>query len=348
MYICWNLWGVAGLVFRFTLYILYVILKQMKNKLFLIIRILISFTLIGLLFWLFRGKLPDIISTVRNTDRGFLLLGFLIYLTSSIIIALRLLKVISVQGIRLDMKEATYLTFIGYFFNNFLPTSVGGDLVKAYYAGKKSNKKAAAFAGIFMDRFLAAVPLTLIPAFTLIFYSYRIDNKALIAVVYIFFFLSLVLLWLLLHRSIARYLAFVFAPFKKSIWLTRVKEGYSFLNIYSRHKAVLLWSFVLSILAQIMFIFSVYLFSRAAGIGDTALGVFFVVVPIVCIMTMLPSLNGLGIREGGFVYLLKAYMLPEKAFAISLLVLASSIVFSIIGGIIYASKKNLFSFKMEV
>lgn len=320
----------------------------MKNKLFLIVRILISFSLIGLLLWLLRDKLPDIVATVKNADRGFLLSGFLLYFISAITIAFRLLKVISVQGIRLNPKEATYLIFIGYFFNNFLPTSVGGDLVKAYYAGKKSNRRAAAFAGIFMDRFLATIPFTLIPAVTLIFYGHRIDNKALIAVVYMLFFSCLIFLWLVLHRNTVKYLAFIFEPFRKSVWLTKVKEGYGFLNIYSRHKAVLLWSFVLSTTAQVTFILTVYLFSRAVGIEDVALGIFFIVVPIVGIMTMLPSLNGLGIREGGFVYLLKAYMLPEKAFAISLLVLASLISFGIMGGIIYASKKNIFSFKREV
>lgn len=319
----------------------------MKKSFFLLIRILISFFLIGLLLWLLRDKMPEIITTIRNADRGLLLSGFLIYLAAVIIMAFRLLKVIAVQGIRLSPKEAIYLTFIGYFFNNFLPTSIGGDLAKAYYAGKRTKKKGPALAGIFMDRFLAMIPFTLIPAFTLIFYHHRIDSKALIAVVYILFFASLLLLWLFLHKDTAKYLSFFFEPFKESIWQKRLKEGYGFLNIYSRHKIVLLWSFMLSSLAQVIWIFSVYYFSRAVGIKDVALGVFFVVVPLVGVITLLPSLNGLGVREGGFVYLLKAHMPLEKAFAVSLLVLVNLVVFSILGGIIYALKKEAFSFKME-
>lgn len=261
--------------------------------------------------------------------------------------SLRLLKVISVQEIRLTPKEATYLTLIGYFFNNFLPTSIGGDVVKAYYAGKKSNKKGPAFAGIFMDRFLAMIPFTFIPAFTLFFYHHRIDNKALIVVVYILFVSCLLLLGLLFNKKIANHFAFAFRPFKEGLWQKKIKQGYDFLNIYSRHKVVLLWSFVLSIFAQVAWILSVYFFSRAVGVEEVGIGVFLVVVPIVGIMSTLPSLNGLGIREGGFIYLLKAYMLPEKAFAISLLVLASLIAFGIIGGIIYVAKKSVFSFKTE-
>ena len=64
-------------------------------------------------------------------------------------------------------------------------------------------------------------------------------------------------------------------------------------------------------------------------------------------MTLLPSLNGLGVREGGFVYLLSPYMPSEKAFALSILVLASLVLYSVIGGFIYSFRKNIFSFKPE-
>jgi hypothetical protein len=62
-------------------------------------------------------------------------------------------------------------------------------------------------------------------------------------------------------------------------------------------------------------------------------------------MTLIPSVNGLGIREGGFVYLLKDYMPADKAFAISILLLGTLLILGVIGGIIYAFKKSAFSFK---
>lgn len=319
----------------------------MKKKLFLLLRILVSFSLIGLILWLLRDKLPEITSTIKNADRGFLLAGILIYFVAVIMMALRLLKVISVQGIIFNLKEALYLTFIGYFFNNFLPTAVGGDLVKGYYAGKKSNRKGPAFAGVFMDRLLALIPFTFIPAITLIFCSHRIENKALIAAVYILFFSSLLLLWLLLHKNSARVFSLLLKPFREKNWYKRLREGYGFLNRYSKHKMVVLWSFALSLSAQAMWFLSIYFYARAVGINDVGLGIFFVVVPIVGVMSMLPSLNGLGVREGGFIYLLKAYMLPEKAFAISLLCLASLVFMGMIGGVIYALKKSTFSIKAE-
>jgi len=294
-----------------------------------------------------RDKVPTIISTIKNADRPLLLSGFFIYISAIFIIALRLRKVISVQSISLSVKEAIYLTFTGFFFNNFMPTSFGGDVVKAYYAGKKSNKKAGAFAGVFMDRVLAMIPFTLIPVFTITFFAHSIDNKLLIAIVYLIFAGCILFLWLLLHRSTAKYLAFILEPFKEKIWYEKIKSGYSFFNLYAKHKLVLSWSFGLSVISQVLCIVSTYLFAKALGIDYVSIGIFFVIVPIVWTMTLLPSLNGLGIREGGFVYLLKAYMPPDKAFAVSILVLATLLIFGIIGGIIYMFKRSLFAFKAE-
>jgi glycosyltransferase 2 family protein len=292
-----------------------------------------------------RDKLPSMYDAIINADRPLLAYGFILYLGSAYFIALRLKKVISVQSIKISTKESLYLTFIGYFFNNFLPTSFGGDFLKAYYAGKKSNKKAGSFAGVFMDRVLAMIPFTIIPVITITFFSHRISNRLLIVFVYFIFMASIILAWMLLHKNTAKYLVFILEPFKEMLWYEKIKNGYDFLNIYSKHKIVLLWSLFLSVIAQALSIIATYIFVRALGIYDVGIGVFFVIVPIVCIMTLIPSLNGLGIREGAFVYLLSPYMPSEKAFALSLLVLASLVMYSVIGGIIYSARKNVFSFK---
>ena len=108
-----------------------------------------------------------------------------------------------------------------------------------------------------------------------------------------------------------------------------------------------MWSFILSIYAQVSSIIAVYFFARAVGIDNVGMVIFLIVVPIVAVMSMLPSLNGLGIRETGFVLLLKGYMPQDKAGAIAILFLASITIFGIIGGMIYASKKSIFAFKKE-
>ena len=319
----------------------------MKSKILNFLRIFISLSLIGLLFWLMRDKLPSMYDTIINADRRLIFYAFVVYISVAYFIAVRLKKVISVQSIQISTKESLYLTFIGYFFNNFLPTSFGGDVLKAYYAGKKSNNKAGSFAGVFMDRVLAMIPFTLIPVITITFFSHRISSRFVIAFVYFIFAVSIVFVWMVLHKNTAKYLVFILEPFKEKLWYEKIKNGYDFLNIYSKHRLVLLWSLFLSIIVQVLSVVATFIAAKALGAQNVGIGIFFIVVPIASIMTLLPSLNGLGIREGAFVYLLSPYMPAEKAFAISILLLASLVIYGIIGGFIYGFRKNIFSFKAE-
>jgi glycosyltransferase 2 family protein len=295
-----------------------------------------------------RDKLPGMYDAIVNADRMLIAVGFILCLLVVYFIALRLKRVISVQSLEISAKESVYLSFIGYFFNNFLPTSFGGDLLKAYYAGKKSNNQTGAFAGVFMDRVLAMIPFTFIPVVTITFFSHRISNRPLIAMVYIIFLISAVFAWMILHKNTTKYFSLVLNPFKESLWYEKIKSGYGLLNLYSKHMVVLLWSLFLSVVAQGLSVIAVYIFARALGVYDIGLGVFFIIVPIIGIMTIVPSINGLGIREGAYVYLLSPYMSSEKALALSVLVFASLLMYSIIGGFIYGFQKNAFSFQANL
>ncbi|MFA5369212.1 MAG: lysylphosphatidylglycerol synthase transmembrane domain-containing protein [Candidatus Omnitrophota bacterium] len=308
-----------------------------------ILRILVSFFLLCLLFWFMRRGLPDMYAAIISSEKTLVFYSMSLFLVVAYLIALRLKIVLSAQLIRISVKESVYLTFIGYFFNNFLPTSFGGDVFKAYYIGKKSGRRAGSLAGVFMDRMLAMIPFTLIPVITITFFNHRIFNRLVISAAYMIFLVSVIFVWMLLHRNSARRLSFILLPFKETSWYDKARSGYDFLNIYSKRRLILLQSLALSIVVQVLSVIATYILARALGIHDVGIGVFFIVVPVVGILTLIPSLNGLGVREGGYVYLLSPYMDPEKALALSIMVLVSLLIYSIIGGFIYGFQRRLFS-----
>ncbi len=314
----------------------------MKNKIFNLLRIFVSIILVGVLLWLMRDKLPYIRTIIKNADKVLIFYGFAIYLGTAYLVALRFRRVVSVQSVSITVKEAAYLTFLGHFFNNFLPTSFGGDILKAYYTGKKSNNNKGSFVGVFMDRAFAMIPFTLIPVIVLIFSDHSIQNMPVVIAVYSMFAAAIILIGLILHKNTAKYLAQILKPFRENQYYVKIKNGYSFLNIYSKHKIVLLWSFVLSTSAQVLSVIAVYILARAIGIDNVGIGIFFIYVPLIWIMTLIPSINGLGIREGAFVYFLRPYMAAENAFALSVLVLAALFLHSMIGGVLYIFKKDSF------
>ncbi|MBN1405467.1 MAG: flippase-like domain-containing protein, partial [Candidatus Omnitrophica bacterium] len=239
---------------------------------------------------------------------------------------------------------STYLCFLGYFFNNFLPTAIGGDVVKAYYAAKKSDKKLPAYSGVFMDRLLAMVPFTFIPAFA-VFFAYKdIDSPLLIFFIYVLFVLTFFALAVILNKNLASYFKFLIKPFKNKNIYQKITKIYDSLNIYRQHKGVLAWSFCLALAGQVLSIISAFIAAKAIGVDYVGIDIFFLFIPIIGIMSMLPSINGLGVREAGFVYMFRKCMPVNMAFTISLLMLGILLGMSLIGAFIYMFGKNVYGF----
>lgn len=77
-------------------------------------------------------------------------------------------------GIPLRWGDAVRLTFIGFFFNTFMPGAVGGDLVKAWYAAKESpGQRAEAATAVLADRAIGLTGLVVMAALAMVL-NYRV------------------------------------------------------------------------------------------------------------------------------------------------------------------------------
>ncbi len=301
------------------------------------IRIAISLCAIIILVWLMRGRMVEIFVTLKQVRIWLFMLAFLVFLSTVAIVSLRLRKVFIVQGINFSLREIIRLTFIGFFFNNFLPTSVGGDVVKAYYASKGTEKKLEAFTSVFVDRMIGLFSLVFIASIALIFVGGSIENSACKWAILLMLCGAIIFVILILNKAVARRFALVLGRLRLFKLDQKMRKLYSAINSYKNHKKIVWQALGLSMASQSISIFSIYLFARSLLIS-APLKNFFLLMPIVFAVSMFPSLNGLGIREGAYVYFFRTIIQPEKAFALSLLYLASLLGLSIIGGIIYALK----------
>ena len=137
-----------------------------------IFRILVSAFFLGLLFLVLRDDIPGIISALKAVDPWLLAVGCLFMFLVAALLSLRLNLVFKAEHMpALKITEAFNVTFIGLFFNNFLPTSIGGDLVKAYCVSSKTGDKMKAFSGVIMDRVFALMIFVVIPSVTVLFPS---------------------------------------------------------------------------------------------------------------------------------------------------------------------------------
>lgn len=303
-------------------------------KLMSVLRIAVSLSLIGVLFYLRRGSLGQTAETIRSINPLLFLSCCMLFLSAAVLFATRLRLILSSQGLSLRLSETIYLTFIGYFFNNFLPTSIGGDVVKAYYAHKRTGEKLKTFVSVFMDRFTGFLSVFIIAGFSL-FISYRIVKiKFLIAPTIAILATMIFMLLIFFNKNLAR----LFKPLLRIVDFLKlrkkIEDVYSAINTFSNKKIAILKAIAISITAQMIIFCILYLFARGMG-TFIQLKMVLLFMPLVFILSMLPSINGLGIREGAIFFLFSPYVGEKSALALGILMFFLLFMAGVIGGISY-------------
>ncbi|MBU4457718.1 MAG: flippase-like domain-containing protein [Candidatus Omnitrophica bacterium] len=310
-------------------------MKTKKEKLSIILRSLISFGLLVLLIWIMRDDIGGIARILKNSNKHYFIVGLCINVPMSILLSYRLKLLMTGQKIFLPLKDFIYLTFIGFFFNNFLPTAIGGDIAKAYYASKKTDNKVASYAAVLSDRLFGLLAFLFIATAGLIFIGKGFNNNKIIYAVS-FVFAALAFVAVLLFRKNKNTSILSADSDKGAVNKIKIKldKIYRAINSYRNNPFLIVKVVLLSILMQSFTIAGIYFFILSIG-GYIPLLKLFLLIPIVWAVSMLPSLNGLGVRESAFVYFLKPDIGAERAFAISLLWLGIIIAYSLVGGILH-------------
>jgi uncharacterized membrane protein YbhN (UPF0104 family) len=105
------------------------------------------------------------------------------------------------------------------------------------------------------------------------------------------------------------------------------------LHTYRYKKKALLLGFFFSFLSQLMLITMNYLLARALHLNSISFGYFFIVVPVTFIFSLFPSINGIGVRDSGYLLLLRRQGLqPAQILSLSFLVIALPMLLSMVGG----------------
>ena len=309
------------------------------KKFFGYFKIIISIALLLALVWFMRDKLASIGAIILSANKPIVFLCVLLIIIGIIIQSFRLKFLLDIQRIHLKIKDIVYLTFIGQFFNNVMPTAIGGDVIKAYFTSSGTDKKLETFTTIAVDRLLGAITIMWIAAVALIFNYKQIENKMIVIVVGVIFFAGTIFTLLIFNKKMLTNILFLrglLRRFKLEEKLERFQEA---INKYSHHKIIIFNALLLSLVSQVIYFFMTYLLALSIS-APVSFMFLLLILPIIATVSMLPSLNGLGIRESGFVYFLGSAMGHEKAFALSLLYLGVGIAISLIGGVIFLFKKE--------
>ena len=305
----------------------------MKKKIFLLLRIVISFLLLFLLLKFV--NLNQFIAILKKMDKKIILVVIFLNLMIVPFISYRWQIILASQKFLIKLSELVRLTFIGMFFNNFLPTSAGGDIVKGYYLlkDKDSDKKIDLGASVLFDRIIGTISIIIMALIAAILFYRRLPLRAILFVLFLSIFIFSFVFFLRNQKLAKRFSRFFrFYKYKTlDIQSKRVYEGF---HRYMHSQRMLIKSIGISFITQILSILMNYLIIISLGVR-IPLFILFIYIPLIWIFALFPSINGLGIREGSYVYFFKGIIGKETAFTLSILILGLIILNGIIGGLIY-------------
>jgi len=308
----------------------FVVLNEGMNKktLFFIVKFAIS----ALLIWFIVANFEIGSAADRLADINYVYIlgafGFFILLVLNN--TLRWQVVLNAIHAHLPFQVAAKILYISIFFNQTLPSAIGGDAFRMFLSRKAGVDLKSAINGVMLERVGTLSGLILLVLVSQPFLLARIgDNPA----KYVFPLLAGlavlgIIFLMLLDRLPARYQA----------W--RIVRGLGHLASDTKKlflsPSYALRAILLGVTGNILLALVAYMTARSLAIDVTVLDCLVLIPPVTLVLTLPISIAGWGVREGAMVAAFAFVGVAEgDAFVMSILLGLLNIVFALPGGILW-------------
>ncbi len=290
---------------------------------------------IVILIWLFsRIDIGAVFSAFSKISWPAWAGAFALYLFSQVLSSLRWFIIGRTLGFGGTFMTYIKFYFVGMYFNLFLPSAIGGDVLKAFFLARHGAGKLKATYSILSDRLFGLWGMFIIGAIASLSSVHSLPGKWR----HLLFFLALSM------TGAAMAVPFFTKAINslgarlvtKQKILTKMLLALEYMVAFWRHPSSLFYALGLSILLQLCGMTGAYILGKALGIA-LEYCFYLSVLPLIAVLTVLPiSFSGIGVREGGFIFFFHMKGVPmEKAVALSLSVFAIQAAAALIGGIGY-------------
>jgi uncharacterized protein (TIRG00374 family) len=309
----------------------------LKDRLTTVLKIVIS---LGLMAYLFiRMDLDQVAEALKSANYWYLLPATLFFIAAMSNAGLKWYILLQAQGIRVPFRAVLGYTYVGFFFNNFLPANVGGDVVRGYGLARYTEQGAEAAVSVVVDRIVglmafmsSAVVASLVAIYVMGQENLQqVEIAALIGLGIIVAGFAVILSRRL--RSVVSHLFEwrILAPFAPVY--NRLSEA---LNAYRHSYAALALAFCAALLTMVLTSFTDYFIVQALG-GGIPLIYIFIFNPIIAFVLAFPiSIGGLGVTQAVYPFFYGLVGVPANlAFTVSLIKQLIIYVTSLIGGVLW-------------
>ena len=293
--------------------------QNIKKYAKLFLRIGISTILILWLIW--KQDFTRTVDYIKDYNPVFFLLAFGIMLLGTYISATRWRFILLTSKKDVETKDLFILYAKGYFYNNFLPTQMGGDLYKSIALGKKIDDQSIGLFSVFMDRFSGLVILLTLSLFGIASLN-GVTGVAIGAVIFI--------VGLLLYFPVLK------------IFSTKIKFLRKFLEaseMLVNHKKYALLIIFFSFFVQCCSFAMAYVLFMGFGVKLPVESVI-AYMPLTSLSLLIPSFNGFGTQELVYASLFATVgVTAELSIAVSVLIHFIRLLMSLFGGLLLLFNK---------
>lgn len=314
----------------------------MNQALFKSLQVLVTLALLTLVFYqvgLFSSEgRSGFLEVLKQARLDMLVLSFAVGVLINMSSALKWHMLVRARGIFASYWRIFCYYLIGQFYNQILPTSVGGDVVRSYQLGKYSGRQADALASVFVERYTGVLVLLLAASLAVISQLTLFGVKFVLLSLFGFSLALGFVAWMLLdqrlylwvRRHSVNRLSFTAMVFDK---LDKLLES---VVVYRHNPQAVMWAFVNSLLFYFIAVLNVYVTCLVFDINVSFTDML-VATPIIMLIMNIPlSVGNLGLMEFAYisVFQLLGYS-PALALSVALLMRIKSLFDAAIGGIMH-------------
>lgn len=273
------------------------------------------------------------------SQKTILLLGaaMAVTLLGIVLSAVRWQRVLDALELQAPIHVLVRHYLAALFVGNFLPSTIGGDVLRVSRLSAANGERPATFASVVLERLTGWIVLPVITLAGLALNPGLLRLGAASTVALLISLTTLALLGLLL--------AMVASPKVggrldgNDGWRRFAGAVHLGLDKFRRHPSAAVQVVVAGFVYQLAVVFAAFLAARALGLDPVGWTAALAFIPAVAIVQVLPiTIGGLGVREGAFVLFLRPLHVPaSQAIALGLLVYGINLVVSLLGAPAFAA-----------
>jgi uncharacterized protein (TIRG00374 family) len=298
-----------------------------------ILKILVSITLIGILLW--GVDWSDITGRLQGLDPMLAIGSFFFLSIQYPVSAWKWQKALRLHGVYQPYGRLLRVLCIAFFFNNFLPTAIGGDAYRAFRTFEHSARPAHAISAVVLERLLGILALLFLGYVSAI---YLVAFGNLVHREWVAAGLILIALGCLIFAIAWRLdLPIVRRFWRRLMRFRKLEPFFDSIRAIRRNREHLPGLIGLSLLFQAIAVFTVSLLFASIGLAGQLAESGFTAAAAGAAGVLPISINGVGVVEGSFVVAAIEAGLPySESVLVAICLRAYMLLSSIAFGVLYA------------